>query len=564
MFVEDHKLYYAVGSNRSWDPPQAFEYDLSSEFVMKPAMAELDGTLHAVVVEVDAGGERDLVHYQFDDGLGRWAQRCGVAQHTAITPALGAFHGQLFCVWATDDEYQEVRYAVWTPDGGWTPAHFTSERTWGSPALFVVDDELHLLFAQHEDTNRQILECRHVNGSWERITGMPAERAKYGVSAVASIAGAWCGFLSNDEFGSVLVCHQHGGGSWDPSEPVYASTSSETPALVELNGVLTCCYTAKQNDRLQWAQRPVALHPTADWMSYLRDGTRLCAISIPGSHDSPAVSWFPFVACQSTSISDQLNAGIRFLDLRAKLIDGVLRMYHGPYPLGLTLESVLGELYTFLDAHRHEVILASMKDEGSSGAAFASAVSELIADNPQWWYAATDSPTLLYARGKIVLLKRYGGAADRGLDVSAGWVDNSPQFCITTPGSRGVTLNIQDFYSLEISPFADYEDRVNAKMTAVVAQLSAADLGNRSEWYLNFTSGKSTQVPVGLVSPFDLACGDTEGDLLADWWRFIPGVNARLRAALSRPANCLGVLIMDFPECENDLVGVIIESNWRP
>lgn len=73
--------------------------------------------------------------------------------------------------------------------------------------------------------------------------------------------------------------------------------------------------------------------------------------------------------CQSTSLTTQLLAGIRCLDLRFSLLKdkrgsgGTLWAYHGPVPQGREMRQVLEEVDRFLEseAGRSETVLISIK-----------------------------------------------------------------------------------------------------------------------------------------------------------------------------------------------------------
>lgn len=66
--------------------------------------------------------------------------------------------------------------------------------------------------------------------------------------------------------------------------------------------------------------------PTSDWLSMVKDDTRVCKLSIPGTHDSMTGMGFYMAEIKSisniTAISqlctfdEQMNSGIRFFDLR--------------------------------------------------------------------------------------------------------------------------------------------------------------------------------------------------------------------------------------------------------
>jgi 1-phosphatidylinositol phosphodiesterase len=75
-------------------------------------------------------------------------------------------------------------------------------------------------------------------------------------------------------------------------------------------------------------------------------------LSIPGTHDSgtyPCQShqFCDISQCQSWNISNQLNGGIRFLDIRVNANQGSLAVGHGSYQfIGLT--EFLNQVSNFL------------------------------------------------------------------------------------------------------------------------------------------------------------------------------------------------------------------------
>jgi hypothetical protein len=93
-------------------------------------------------------------------------------------------------------------------------------------------------------------------------------------------------------------------------------------------------------------------------------------LSIPGTHDSGtySCSWTQFCdisQCQSWDISNQLNAAIRFLDIRVNARDGYLAVGHGSFQF-VTLTDFLNQISNFLKKNPREfVILAFQKNDGN-------------------------------------------------------------------------------------------------------------------------------------------------------------------------------------------------------
>ena len=100
------------------------------------------------------------------------------------------------------------------------------------------------------------------------------------------------------------------------------------------------------------------------WMSFLKDETKISALSIPGTHDSGATSGGSLGQCQSDDIKTQLEAGVRFLDIRVKAVNGVLKVYHGIVSMNLSFEEDIMDICkTFLAENPGETILMSIKNE---------------------------------------------------------------------------------------------------------------------------------------------------------------------------------------------------------
>jgi 1-phosphatidylinositol phosphodiesterase len=79
------------------------------------------------------------------------------------------------------------------------------------------------------------------------------------------------------------------------------------------------------------------------WMGKLRSDSPLSALSIPGTHNSPTChTALPSVRCQAKSLREQLDNGVRFLDIRVQPenpddanADGLI-LVHSAFPISLT------------------------------------------------------------------------------------------------------------------------------------------------------------------------------------------------------------------------------------
>ncbi len=273
------------------------------------------------------------------------------------------------------------------------------------------------------------------------------------------------------------------------------------------------------------------------WMSAIRGETRLTEITIPGTHDSCArkfsQSYVTSTAkCQSLNITEQLNAGVRFLDVRCECDSGTLsvKTVHGSADCWngddyYYLDFVFQDVYNWLDSHPSETVLISVKeDDGDVGAAtFTRAIYEYIHGYGQGkyfygesynyqnrWYLGKAVPTLDTVRGKCVLMNRFDqvietsgsgvDAAESGQKVK--WLDygdssyTDPPYVNLKNSYSDLTFHVQDYYKWH----------TDDKITATQYMLN---LGHyRGEYYFNFSSTVSDSLvpnPENLASTVNAA-----------------------------------------------------------
>lgn len=272
---------------------------------------------------------------------------------------------------------------------------------------------------------------------------------------------------------------------------------------------------------------------SSEWMKAIRGETRLTEITIPGTHDSCARKfnndWLvsSTAKCQSLNITEQLNAGIRFLDIRCEVDSSTysVKTVHGSADCWdgddyYYLDFVFQHIFTWLDTHPSETVLVSIKeDDGDAGAAvFTSAIYEYIHGYGQskyfygesynyhdYWYLGKSVPTLDEVRGKCVLMNRFdqiiassgSTASEEESGQKIKWGDysdgtySSPVYANVTNTNSGVgTFHVQDHYKWN----------TDSKKLATQEMLS---LGHyRGEYYFNFSSTVSDST---IPNPSNLA-----------------------------------------------------------
>jgi len=266
-------------------------------------------------------------------------------------------------------------------------------------------------------------------------------------------------------------------------------------------------------------------------MSRLPQDTRLSALSIPGSHNAGA-RFEPLAGtakCQDATLADQLAAGVRFLDLRCRHLRDGFAIYHGMADQRLTFDAALDQIAGFLKAHPGECVLASVKEEHTAAEntrTFEATFDSYVAKAPDRWCLETRIPTLGDARGRMVLVRRFGAAAAKGIDASR-WPDNDT--------FRTAQLAVQDCYQVP---------DVEAKWRRIETALEAARADVASgRLHLNFTSGYRPGV---LGIPNVTAVAGAMGPRLRAWFEHAP-------------AGHYGCVIMDFADAKT--CAAIIRTN---
>lgn len=309
------------------------------------------------------------------------------------------------------------------------------------------------------------------------------------------------------------------------------------------------------------------------WMRYVPDDASVMTLSIPGTHNSCCVHGLLGLGkAQELDLPDQLNAGIRFLDIRFTHYQDNLCVHHDVICTEKSYVDVLTICSNFLRQHPSETILMSVDDESRFDDALGKlAPSQILCKlpitntaspgkntrsfeetfNAKTWECTEDIPvfynftavppgrnltvtspaltsetTLRDVRGKIILLRRFEGSQNVGFDLSC-WPENRC-FRSATP------------------PFYDIEDRYqnpgdDDKFDYIVAHIEKARRGNPNELYITFSSA------AGLTAR-----------------GYSKKINPRLNDYLAEsPPGRIGIIVMDYFEEPRKLVSNVIKANVR-
>lgn len=159
------------------------------------------------------------------------------------------------------------------------------------------------------------------------------------------------------------------------------------------------------------------------WMTQLSDDRRLSELSIPGTHNSGAL-FEPLkgtAACQNMTIAQQLNAGVRFFDIRCRHENDKFTIYHGPVFQKQTYDGIQKTASEYLDKYPREIILFSVKQEHSPrniSRQFADTMRTYIDNKKTLYHTENNIPRLKEVRGKIVLLRRFPATESFGIDAT--------------------------------------------------------------------------------------------------------------------------------------------------
>lgn len=279
---------------------------------------------------------------------------------------------------------------------------------------------------------------------------------------------------------------------------------------------------------------------TQNWMSALPGNLKLSRLTIPGTHESCAkgIGWPAgnYVNCQDQDLADQLNSGIRYLDIRCRHISDIFAIHHDSYYMGFNFgEGVRDVCIGFLKANPSECILMEIKREyndENNKLTFQQVFDGYVKGLENFFYLSDHIPTLDEARGKIVVICRF--TIDSAADAHAHgiyanpWADNTT-FPLGYTSANGETVNmtIQDNYNWT----GILADNTGQKYSDIWNTLQQAQADASDRLFINFTSASSSD---GAGSPGD----------------FVLRINPRLYDDLGTfgPSwpNRLGVLAMDF------------------
>ncbi|MBB3229067.1 hypothetical protein FHW69_003716 [Luteibacter sp. Sphag1AF] len=268
-------------------------------------------------------------------------------------------------------------------------------------------------------------------------------------------------------------------------------------------------------------------------MSSIEDSHLLSELTLPGTHDSLSY-WISkrkrqtgeeWAQTQSLTLFEQLDRGIRFLDIRCRLTGpNTLTGCHGTIMFPITFSEIVTDCANWLTSHPSECIVLSLKNEEKKPAAqtmgaFAQAAAANLGAIPSLLHPADDLPRLSDVRGRLILLRRFD-APPLGIDATH-WPDDT---AFRHTNKAGITFVVQDKWNM-----GAFGGQIFPKFTSLVEPVlrKASEDSNLRTLYLNFCNGMSPFTPAQVAST----------------------INPRLLNFVTHaPPGRYGVICMDFPE----------------
>ena len=157
-------------------------------------------------------------------------------------------------------------------------------------------------------------------------------------------------------------------------------------------------------------------HPTsynASWMKSIPDTTKISQMTIPGTHNSCALHGICCARTQTWSLPEQMNAGLRYFDIRLRLYNNTLRAFHEFVDQEDTFDIILNYALNFLEQNPSESIIMQIvkeyKVENCSKSIqemydeYIKDIKEKIVD-----FKKKDEIKMGDIRGKILMVKIFG------------------------------------------------------------------------------------------------------------------------------------------------------------
>ena len=280
--------------------------------------------------------------------------------------------------------------------------------------------------------------------------------------------------------------------------------------------------------------------PITDWLGMVKDDTKVCKLSIPGTHDTmtgmgfyqPVLKYvFNTTAIsQVSTLEEQMACGLRFFDIRPVVsIDTlatdpaekqILRLSHGISEIDVTFEETIDLLQRYLKDHPSEFFIAKLQaDNGMENQSnWAVLLNKVLSKQKydglfvEYW---RPDITVGEMRGKILWLSRYDLRPLNDLFhfpiIYCDWPDEDPDINedLNPEAQRScamynmndatvkATLYKQDYYKTTT------EKRMKNKQQTVIDMMHSAREATAKDdniWIVNHCSAYTEVSPRGYIT----------------------------------------------------------------
>ena len=283
--------------------------------------------------------------------------------------------------------------------------------------------------------------------------------------------------------------------------------------------------------------------PISDWLGMVKDATKVCKLSIPGTHDTmtgmgfyqPVMNYiFNITAIsQVATFKEQMECGIRFFDLRPVVsIDTlqkdpkekqILRLAHGISEINVTFEEAIDQMQSYLNAHPTEFFIVKLQaDNGIENQSKWTVLLNKVLSKSKYsgLFVSNWTPGITVGdmRGKILWLSHfdlrpmsgtlgfsavYGDWPDEDPDVNENVDYNAQRSCgifkltNTDDTAPDATLYMQDYYK------SNNPKRMENKKNTVLSMMGDARVATASAsdiWIINHCSAYTEVSPRGYIT----------------------------------------------------------------
>lgn len=201
-----------------------------------------------------------------------------------------------------------------------------------------------------------------------------------------------------------------------------------------------------------------------NWMLKIDDKKFISELSIPGTHDSCARNGF-LAECQSWSIEDQLNAGIRYFDLRFRRVDNYFCIHHGFIYEHINFSDVLKKIELYFKDFPSEGVIMRVKEEYDADNptdSFVKMFKNYCKSFPDLLLLKKEIPTMKEMRSKVWVLQDGYELGSKSWD----------------------SLAIQDHYDFK------FNKNLDKKKEEIKNHMSKANESSQKELFANHCSAK--------------------------------------------------------------------------